>query len=137
MSAPPGAASRAGSAGLVAQLSAPVWRFLRTPAATAGLLVGATLPALGLANSPRGGSYDALWSTEFSLRLGATAITDDLRHWVNDGLMVFFFFLVGMEVRRELSMGELIYRSRLTVPAVAAIAGLIVPALIYLAINAG
>ena len=61
----------------------------------------------------------------------------DLQHWVNDGLMVFFFFLIGMEVRRELSMGELVQRSRLTVPAIAAIAGLVLPALIYLAINAG
>ena len=61
----------------------------------------------------------------------------DLQHWVNDGLMVFFFFLIGMEVRRELSMGELVQRSRLTVPALAAVAGLVLPALIYLAINAG
>ncbi|MDQ4104213.1 MAG: Na+/H+ antiporter NhaA, partial [Actinomycetota bacterium] len=137
MSAPPGAASRAGSAGLIAQLSGPVRRFLQTEAASAGLLVGATLLALIWANSPWGGFYDALWSTEFSLRVGTAEITEDLRHWVNDGLMVFFFFLVGMEVRRELSMGELIHRSRLTVPALAAIAGLVVPALIYLAINAG
>ncbi|MGH3788363.1 MAG: Na+/H+ antiporter NhaA [Pseudonocardiaceae bacterium] len=137
MSAPSSATSRAGSANLVAQLSEPVRRFLRTEAAGAGLLVAATVLALAWANSPWGGSYEALWSTELSLRLGQTEITEDLRHWVNDGLMVFFFFLVGMEVRRELSMGELTERSRLTVPALAAVAGLVVPALIYLAINAG
>ena len=129
--------SRAGSVNLLAQLSGPVRRFLRTEPASAGLLVAATLLALAWANSPWGGSYEALWSTEFSLRLGAAEIAVDLRHWVNDGLMVFFFFLLGMEVRRELSMGELTQRSRLTLPALAAVAGLVVPTLIYLAINAG
>ncbi|MDQ3762372.1 MAG: Na+/H+ antiporter NhaA [Actinomycetota bacterium] len=136
-SAPPGAASRTGSINLVAQLSGPVRRFLRTEAASAGLLVGATVLALAWANSPWGGSYAALWSTEFSLRLGSAQVTEDLRHWVNDGLMCFFFFLIGMEVRRELSMGELTQRRRLTVPALAAIAGIVVPVLLYLAINAG
>jgi NhaA family Na+:H+ antiporter len=121
----------------VAQLSAPLRRFLRTEAGSAGLLVLATLLALAWANSPWGGTYDRLWQTEFSVQLGSTGITEDLRGWVNDGLMVFFFFLVGMEVRRELSMGELTQRNRLSVPVLAAIAGLVVPALIYLGFNAG
>jgi Na+/H+ antiporter NhaA len=133
----PGGTSRAASAHLAAQLSAPVLRLLRTGAAGAGLLVAATLVALAWANSPWGSSYEQLWSTQFSVQFGSAAIAMDLRHWINDGLMVFFFFLVGMEVRRELSMGELVQRSRLTVPALAAIAGLVLPALIYLAINAG
>ena len=83
--------SRAGSVNLLAQLSVPVRRFLRTEPASAGLLVAATVVALAWANSPWGGSYEALWSTEFSLRLGAAEIAVDLRHWINDGLMVFFF----------------------------------------------
>jgi Na+:H+ antiporter, NhaA family len=87
--------SRAGSVNLLAQLSGPVRRFLRTEPASAGLLVAATLLALAWANSPWGGSYEVLWSTEFSLRLGAAEIAVDLRHWVNDGLMVFFFFRWG------------------------------------------
>jgi Na+/H+ antiporter NhaA len=133
----PGGTSRAGSVHLAAQLSAPVRRLLRTGAAGAGLLVAATVLALAWANSPWGSSYEQLWNTRLSVQFGSTAIAMDLRHWVNDGLMVFFFFLVGMEVRRELSMGELVQRSRLTVPAVGAVAGLVLPALIYLAFNAG
>jgi Na+/H+ antiporter NhaA len=110
---------------------------MRTGVAGAGLMVAATVVALVWANSPWGSSYDQLWNSEFAVRFGTAEIAMDLRHWVNDGLMVFFFFLVGMEVRRELSMGELVQRSRLTVPALAAVAGLVLPALIYLAINAG
>jgi NhaA family Na+:H+ antiporter len=110
---------------------------LQTEAASAGLLVAATVLALAWANSPWGDSYDTVWQTEFSLRLGSAQVGMDLRHWINDGLMVFFFFLIGMEVRRELSMGELTQRSRLSVPAIAAIAGLVLPVLIYLAFNAG
>ncbi|HEY4604930.1 MAG TPA: Na+/H+ antiporter NhaA [Blastococcus sp.] len=129
--------SRPASNHLAAQLSAPVRRLIRTGVAGAGLMVAATVVALAWANSPWAASYDRLWHTEFALRLGTAEIGMDLRHWVNDGLMVFFFFLIGMEVRRELSMGELVQRSRLTVPALSAVAGLVLPALIYLAINAG
>jgi len=130
-------ASRTGSAHLAAQLSAPARRLMRSGVAGAGLMVVATVLALAWANSPWGASYDELWHTELALRFGDSEIAMDLQHWVNDGLMVFFFFLIGMEVRRELSMGELVQRSRLTVPALAAVAGLVIPALIYLAINAG
>ncbi|TQN40680.1 Na+/H+ antiporter NhaA [Blastococcus colisei] len=110
---------------------------MRSGVAGAGLMVAATLLALVWANSPWGSSYERLWHTELALRFGTAEIAMDLQHWVNDGLMVFFFFLIGMEVRRELSMGELVQRSRLTVPALAAVAGLVIPALLYLAINAG
>ncbi|HEV7726480.1 MAG TPA: Na+/H+ antiporter NhaA [Modestobacter sp.] len=137
MSAPARSATRSGSGHLAAQLSGPVRRFMRTEAASAGLLVVGTLAALAWANSPWGGSYDRLWQTEFALRLGSWGIAEDLRHWVNDGLMVFFFFLVGMEVRRELQMGELTQRSRLSVPTLAALGGLVLPVLVYLAFNAG
>ncbi len=130
-------ASRPGSAHLAAQLSGPVRRVMNSGVAGAGLMVVATLVALAWANSPWSGSYDRLWHTEFAVRFGSAQIAMDLQHWVNDGLMVFFFFLIGMEVRRELSMGELVQRSRLTIPALAALAGLVIPALLYLAINAG
>lgn len=129
--------SRTGSAHLAAQFSAPVRRLMRSGVAGAGLMVAATLVALIWANSPWAGSYERLWDTELALRFGSAEIAMDLQHWVNDGLMVFFFFLIGMEVRRELSMGELVQRNRLTVPALAAVAGLVIPALLYLAINAG
>jgi NhaA family Na+:H+ antiporter len=133
----PRTTTRSGSGQLLAQLSAQARRMLQTEAASAGLLVAATVLALIWANSPWGQSYDTVWQTELSLRLGSAEVAMELRQWINDGLMVFFFFLIGMEVRRELSMGELTQRSRLSVPAIAAIAGLVLPALIYLAFNAG
>ncbi|MCZ2838077.1 Na+/H+ antiporter NhaA [Modestobacter sp. VKM Ac-2985] len=137
MSAPARTTARSGSGHLLAQLSAQARRMLQTESASAGLLVAATALALVWANSPWGDSYEAFWHTELSFEVGSAGVAMDLRHWVNDGLMVFFFFLIGMEVRRELSMGELTERSRLSVPALAAIAGLAVPAGLYLAINAG
>ena len=137
MTAPARSSSLTSTGHLAAQLSAPVRRFMRTEAASAGLLVVGTVVALAWANSPWSDSYERLWNTGFSLRLGSWVVAADLRQWVNEGLMVFFFFLVGMEVRRELQMGELTQRNRLSVPTLAALAGLVVPALIYLAFNAG
>ena len=120
---------------LVAQLAQPVRTFLANEAGSAGLLLGATLLALVWANSPLSDSYVSLWHTELAVRIGDAQIAKDLGHWVDDGLMVLFFFVVGLEVRRELSMGELTDRRNLVVPGLAALGGLIVPALIYLAIN--
>ncbi|MEQ9092640.1 MAG: Na+/H+ antiporter NhaA, partial [Miltoncostaeaceae bacterium] len=120
---------------LVQQLAAPAQRFIHTQASSAGLLLLATLAALVWANSAFGSTYEELWHTEFSLRLGDHTLTEDLRHWVNDGLMVFFFFAVGLELRRELSMGELTDRRRLRIPVLAAVAGIAVPAAVFLAFN--
>ena len=121
---------------LAQQLASPLRSFIATEAGSAGLLLAATLAALIWVNSPFSSSYHDLWSTELSVRLGDHAITEDLQHWVNDGLMVFFFFVVGLEVRREIAMGELTDKVRLRIPALAACAGILVPALIYLALNA-
>ncbi len=129
--------TRSSSRHLIAQLSAPVRRFIATEAASAALLVIATVVALVWVNSPWGDSYDRLWRTDFTVQFGSKGVTESLQHWVNEGLMVFFFFLIGMEVRRELQMGELTQRNRLSVPTLAALAGLVVPALVYTAINAG
>ena len=107
--------------------------FLRTESGSAGLLLAATVVALVWANSPLAGAYDDLWAAH--LDLGVADL--DLRHWVNDGLMAFFFFLVGLEVKRELVVGELRDRRAAAVPIVAALAGMAVPAVIYAAINAG
>ncbi len=116
------------------QLGEPVRRFMRTEAGSAGLLLAATVVALGWANlSPDG--YSSFWGTDLALRLGDAELVLDLQHWVNDGLMVFFFFVVGLEVKRELAMGELTDRRRATIPLVAAVAGLAVPALVFLAFN--
>ena len=78
-----------------------------------------------------------VWRTELSIRIGTSGISADLRHWVNEGLMTFFFLVVGLEAKRELDMGELRERRRLAIPVLAAIGGMTVPIAIYLAINAG
>jgi Na+:H+ antiporter, NhaA family len=115
----------------------PLQRFLHTEAGSASLLLAATIAALVWANSPFADSYEDLWGTYLEVSIGDATLREDLRHWVNDGLMVFFFFVVGLEIRREFSMGELTERGRAAIPAVAALAGMVVPALLYTALNAG
>ena len=127
--------TRARGRALLAQIAAPLRSFLATETGSAGLLLAAALAALVWANSPWSDAYVSLWSTEISVRVGGDGITMDLGHWVNDGLMAIFFLIVGLEVRRELSMGELTERRRLALPAIAALAGLAVPAALYLAVN--
>jgi Na+:H+ antiporter, NhaA family len=116
---------------------APLQRRLRGEVGGAGLLLSATLLALIWANSPWGDTYDAFWHTPFAIAIGGAELSLDLQHWVNDGLMAFFFFVVGLEVKRELAIGELADRRRAAVPALAALAGLVVPALVYVAFNLG
>ena len=89
------------------------------------------------ANSPLSGLYEDLWGTHLTVDLGGLEIDEDLRHWVNDGLMAFFFYLVGLEIRRELSLGELRDRRAAAIPVLGALAGMAVPALLYVAVNAG
>lgn len=101
-----------------------------TEQAGALLLLGATLSAILWANL--GSGYDAFWATETRLGIGDWSVGLDLYHLVNDALMAFFFFAVGLEVKRELTIGELTDRSRAVVPAAAALAGLVIPALIFL-----
>ena len=115
----------------------PVREYVATENASAAVLLAATVAAVVWANSPWSGSYGRLWDTEVALSFGSAELTLDLRHWVNDGLMVFFFFVVGLEIRREFDMGELRERRRVATPVLAAIGGMVAPALIYVAINAG
>jgi Na+/H+ antiporter NhaA len=100
------------------------------------VLLAATLAALAWANAGHA-SYDSFWHTELSLRAGGAGIAQDLRGWVNSGLMTFFFFVVGLEARREFDMGELRDRGRVLLPLLAGLAGMAVPVAIYLAFNAG
>jgi Na+/H+ antiporter NhaA len=118
-------------------LAAPVRDFLSTETGSASVMVGATVVALLWANSPWSHSYQTLWTTTLSIRIGGGGISTDLRHWVNEGLMTFFFLVVGLEAKRELDVGELRQRQRLAAPVVAAVGGMIVPVAIYLAFNAG
>lgn len=111
--------------------------FLRTEVGGASLLLVATIVALAWANSPWSASYVDLWATELKLGFGDVAIEHDLAHWVNDGLMALFFFVVGLEVRRELAFGDLRNPRVAAIPAIAALAGMAVPALLFTAINAG
>jgi Na+/H+ antiporter NhaA len=114
----------------------PLRQFLRTETGSAVFLLAATIAALAWANLDSS-SYAACWGTELSVRLGTMGLADDLHGWVNSGLMAFFFLVAGLEARREFDMGELRERSRLALPLVVGLGGMIVPIGIYLAINAG
>ncbi|CAM5447321.1 Na+/H+ antiporter NhaA [Streptomyces pilosus] len=122
---------------LAAQLSAPVRAFMSTEAGSAGLLLVAVTVALIWANSPWSDAYTSLWHTEASVTLGDARLSMDLSHWVNDGLMALFFFVIGLEVRHEVSVGSLNDRRRIVIPGLAGIGGMLVPVLLYLAIAPG
>jgi Na+/H+ antiporter NhaA len=116
--------------------SGPMWTFLRTESASAAVLVAAVVAALVWANIDIG-SYRAVWETTLSIRLGGAGMTEDLRTWVNSGLMTLFFLVVGLEARREFDLGDLRDRRRVVLPLAAGLAGMVLPVLVFLAINAG
>ncbi|MFL5820955.1 MAG: Na+/H+ antiporter NhaA [Solirubrobacteraceae bacterium] len=130
-------ASFTGRTAWARNLAAPVRDFLNTETGGAVVLLGATVAALAWANSPWSSSYESVWTTNLSIRLGGGGISMDLRHWVNEGLMTFFFLVVGLEAKRELDLGELRERRRITIPVIAAAGGMTLPVAIYLAFNAG
>jgi Na+:H+ antiporter, NhaA family len=115
----------------------PVKDFLHTEAAGGLFLLAATVVALGWANSPFAAGYESLWGRELTIGAGPLAVTEDLKHWVNDGLMALFFFVVGLEIKRELVVGELRDPRRASLPVLAAVGGVVVPAGIFLLLNAG
>src|SRR5580698_9386980 len=99
-------------------LETPLRQFLRTETGSAAVLLGATVLALIWVNIDSS-SYDTVWRTHLSVRLGGAGVIQDLRGWVNSGLMTFFFLVVGLEARREFDMGELRDRRRVTLPLLA------------------
>ncbi len=115
----------------------PFQAFIRTEAFGGILLLAAAVAALAWVNSPWDGSYADLWDTHLSLDLGFYHLEESLGHFVNDGLMAVFFFVVGLEIKREIVHGELREPRRAALPIVAALGGMAVPALIYAAFNAG
>jgi NhaA family Na+:H+ antiporter len=115
----------------------PVQRFLDTEVASGVVLLVAALVALLWANSRWADSYAALWETRLTLQIGGFQLSEDLRHWVNDLLMVVFFYVVGLEIKRELVHGDLRDATAALLPAVGAIGGMVVPALLYLVLNPG
>jgi Na+/H+ antiporter NhaA len=116
-------------------VAAPLRSFLDTEAGSATVLLAAALAALVWANV--GDSYDSFWSTTLSVQVGDWGLAEDLRHWVNDALMALFFLVIGLEIRRELDMGELRERRRMALPLVAALGGMSMPALLYVSIAGG
>jgi NhaA family Na+:H+ antiporter len=112
-------------------------RFAAIQASGGILLVAATIVALFLANSPWAEAYSHFWETELALTIGNFSISEHILEWVNDGLMVLFFFVVGLEIKREITAGELATPRRAALPIAAALGGMVVPAAIYFFFNAG
>ncbi|HUG30515.1 MAG TPA: Na+/H+ antiporter NhaA [Candidatus Limnocylindria bacterium] len=118
----------------VDRILAPFREFARNSAASGILLIAAAVVALAWANSPFALSYTELWETRLTIGFGGTALTKSLHDWINDGLMAVFFFVVGLELKREVLIGELGSIRRALLPITAAIGGAIVPAVLFLAI---
>jgi len=133
---PTAAAPFTGRTAWARNLESPLRDFLSTETGSAAVLLAGALLALVWANADLS-SYERVWQTHLSIRLGGAGVTLDLRHWVNSGLMTFFFFVIGLEARREFDLGELRERRRVALPLLAGLGGMLVPILIYLAINSG
>jgi len=115
----------------------PFERFLHVEAAGGVVLLVCTIIALVLANSPLSQDFLSIWKIELGVTIGAVEFQHSLKHWINDGLMAIFFFVIGLEVKRELVLGELRDPRRAALPVFAAIGGMVVPAGIYLALQSG
>jgi NhaA family Na+:H+ antiporter len=119
-------------------LLSPIQAFLSAESAGGILLLAAAVAALVWANSPWSHSYHAVWHAKLAIGVvGLQPLAMSIEHWVNDGLMVVFFLLVGLEIKRELIMGELASVRRASLPIAAAVGGIVVPALIFAAFNRG
>lgn len=119
------------------RLPRAVLALLHTEAAGGVVLLVAAVAAVVWANSPWQDSYATVWQTEFTIGLGRWDVTEDLQHWINDALMAVFFFVVGLEVKREFVHGDLRDPRAAAVPVIAALGGMVAPALIFVAFNAG
>ena len=128
--------SFSGTTAWARSLQTPLREFLSTETGSAAVLLAAAVAALVWVNVDAS-SYDSLWGTRLSIELGGAGVALDLRDWVNSGLMTFFFFVIGLEARREFDLGELRERRRFALPVVAAIGGMAAAVAIYLAFNAG
>jgi Na+:H+ antiporter, NhaA family len=115
----------------------PLRAFIHAESAGGIVLLVAAAAALTWANSPAADGYGQFWQQKIAVGGGSASVTHDLQHWVNDGLMTLFFFVIGLEIKRELVVGELRDRRAAALPALAAIGGVVVPALIYLGVVGG
>ena len=117
-------------------MQTPLREFLRTETGGAAVLLAAAVAALVWVNVDRS-SYESLWETTVSIEVGGTGVSLEVREWVNSGLMTFFFFVLGLEARREFDLGELRERRRFALPLLAGIGGMAVAVAIYLVFNVG
>jgi len=115
----------------------PLKRFMHIEASSGIVLIVATFAALVLANSPLSEHFLAFWKAPVGFRIGSFQMFHSLQHWINDGLMAVFFFVIGLEVKRELVMGELQDLRQAALPIAAAIGGMVVPACIYFSLLHG
>ncbi|MFQ6117251.1 MAG: Na+/H+ antiporter NhaA [Candidatus Bipolaricaulia bacterium] len=115
----------------------PFQEFAKVEASGSILLLLGTVVALAWANSPWARAYFSLWQTKLAIGLGGFVLAKPLLSWINDGLMAVFFFIVGLEIKREVLVGALASRRRAALPLAAALGGMLVPAGLYLALNAG
>jgi NhaA family Na+:H+ antiporter len=119
------------------QLVRPFQQFAEKEASSSILLLGATVVAIVWANSPLSPLYDSFWHTEVTLSVGPYLISKSLLHWINDGMMAFFFFTVGLEIKAEMLVGELASFRKAFLPAAAALGGMLFPSLLFFLMNHG
>jgi Na+:H+ antiporter, NhaA family len=122
---------------LIQVFTSPFVRFAKMEAASGVLLLSATIAALVWANSPWEQSYHSAWGVQVSIGFGKFSLSESRLEWINDGLMSTFFFLVGLEIKREVLIGELSSLRKAAFPLMAAFGGAILPALLYLCVNYG
>lgn len=122
---------------LVERVLAPFQRFTHSQASGGLVLLFNALLALAWANSPWGESYHHLWELELTIGVPGFGLTETLHHWINDGLMAVFFFVVGLEIKREILVGELASVRQAALPLFAALGGMVVPALVFLSLTVG
>jgi Na+:H+ antiporter, NhaA family len=131
------AAPETSPAPIIDRVLRPFQQFIATEASSGIVLLAFTGLALGWANSPWSDSYHRVWEIPFSVGMPGLGLTMSLHHWVNDGLMAVFFFLVGLEIKREVLVGDLSTRRSATLPVAAALGGMLVPAALYALVNLG
>lgn len=122
---------------MVERVIAPFQRFAHAEASGGIVLLVCALFALAWANSPWGESYHHLWETPLTIGVPGFGLTETLHHWINDGLMAVFFFVVGLEIKREILVGELASVRQAALPLFAALGGMVVPALVYVSLTLG
>jgi NhaA family Na+:H+ antiporter len=121
----------------IQRLQRPLQAFTHIESASGVILLICTAVALLAANSPYAETYDAFWHQKLRFAVGDLSLTHSLAHWINDGLMAIFFFVIGLEIKREMVIGELSDRRKVALPVAAAIGGVVAPVLIYLALQHG